>query len=77
MAVSVNLDAVLDPEFQNSQLVDLVNAPVSALSGVSEEEAEGLRLAFGIVTIGDLADNQFIRAAVAIREMAAVAQPVS
>lgn len=75
MAVSVNLDAVLDPEFQSVPLSDLANAPVSALAGVSEEEAEGLRLAFGIVTIGDLADNTFVRAAVAIREMAKVAQP--
>ena len=75
MPVSVNLDAVLDPEFQNSALSDLVNAPVSALSGVSDEEAEGLRQAFGIETIGDLADNQFIRAAVAIREMGKVEQP--
>jgi hypothetical protein len=76
MAVSVNLDAILDPEFRNSDIATLVNAPVSALSGVSDEEAEGLRLAFGIETIGDLADNTFIQAAVAIREMANVAQPV-
>jgi hypothetical protein len=74
MAVSVNLDAVLDPEYQSSQLTDLVDAPVSALSGVSDEEAEGLRLAFGINTIGDLAANTFVRAAVAIAEMAKVAQ---
>jgi hypothetical protein len=72
MAVSVNLDAVLDPEFQSSSVTDLVNAPVSALSGIDEAEAEGLRQAFGIVTIGDLADNAFVRAAVAIREMAKV-----
>ena len=74
MAVTVNLDAILDPDFQNIDITTLVDAPVSALSGVSEEEAEGLRLAFGIVTIGDLADNTFIRAAVAIREMAKIAQ---
>ncbi len=74
MAVSVNLDAVLDPEYQSSALTDLVTAPVSALAGVSPEEAEGLRLAFGIETIGDLANNTFVRAAVAITEMAKVAQ---
>jgi hypothetical protein len=74
MAVSVNLDAVLDPEYQSSALRDLVNAPVSALSGISEAEAEGLRQGFGIETIGDLADNPFVRAAVAIREMAKIAQ---
>ncbi|HEY0535826.1 MAG TPA: hypothetical protein VGD29_29930 [Actinoplanes sp.] len=74
MAVSVNLDAVLDPEYQSSSVTDLVGAPVSALSGIDEAEAEGLRQAFGIETIGDLADNTFVRAAIAIREMAKVAQ---
>jgi hypothetical protein len=74
MAVSVNLDAVLDPEYQSSSVTDLVNAPVSALSGIDEAEAEGLRQAFGIQTIGDLADNAFVRAAVAIRDMADVAR---
>ncbi len=75
MAVSVNLDAVLDPEYRSSSLADLVAAPLSALAGVSDEEAEGLRLAFGIATIGDLTDNTFVRAAVAITEMAKVARP--
>jgi hypothetical protein len=31
--------------------------------------------AFGIETIGDLADNPLVRAALAIREMAKVAEP--
>ncbi|GAA0493645.1 hypothetical protein Ade02nite_21350 [Paractinoplanes deccanensis] len=48
---------------------------MSALSGVSEEEAQGLALAFGINTIGDLAENQFIRAAVAINALAKVTDP--
>jgi hypothetical protein len=77
MAVTVNLDAVLDPEFQNSSLTDLVNAPTSALSGIDEAQAEGLRLAFGIETIADLADNTFVRTAIAIREMAKVAGPAT
>jgi predicted RecB family nuclease len=74
MAVTVNLDAVLTPDFQNSSVTDLVNAPTTALSGISPEQADGLRLAFGIETIADLADNTFVRAAIAIREMAKVAQ---
>ena len=73
MAVSVNLDAVLDPAYQSSPLIDLVSAPVSALSGVTDADADGLQQAFGISTIGDLADNTFVRAAVAIVEMAKVA----
>ena len=74
MPVTVNLDAVLTPDFQNSSVTDLVNAPTTALSGISPEQAEGLQLAFGIATIGDLADNTFVRAAIAIQEMARVAQ---
>lgn len=74
MAVTVNLDAVLAPEFRNSSVTDLANAPTTALSGIDEAQAEGLRLAFGIETIADLADNTFVRAAIAIREMAGVAQ---
>ena len=74
MPVTVNLDAVLTPDFQNSTVTDLAEAPTTALSGISAEQAEGLRLAFGIETIADLADNTFVRAAIAIREMAKVAQ---
>ncbi|MCY1139648.1 hypothetical protein OWR29_16735 [Actinoplanes sp. Pm04-4] len=74
MPVSVNLDALLDEPFRDLPLTDLVNAPVAALSGVSDEEAEGLRLAFGIATIGDLAANDFVRAATAIARLAEVAQ---
>jgi len=73
MAVSVNLDALLTPEYQSSSVTDLVGAPITALSGIDAAEAEGLRQAFGIETVGDLADNAFVRAAVAIREMAKVA----
>jgi hypothetical protein len=73
MAVSANLDNVLDPEYASSTVTDLVNAPVSALSGVSDADAQGLELAFNIRTVGDLANNQFIRAALAIVEMAKVA----
>lgn len=73
MAVTANLDNVLDPEWASSTVADLVNAPVSALSGVSEADAQGLEAAFDIKTVGDLANNQFIRAAIAIVEMAKVA----
>ena len=73
MAVSANLDNVLDPPYSSSTVTELVDAPVFALSGVSETDAQGLELAFNIKTIGDLANNQFIRTAIAIVEMAEVA----
>ncbi|GAB2575181.1 hypothetical protein Aab01nite_14710 [Paractinoplanes abujensis] len=75
MPVSVNLDALLDEPFRDLAIGELINAPVAALAGVSDEEAQGLSLAFGINTIADLAANPFIRAAVAIAEMAGAAAP--
>jgi hypothetical protein len=74
MAISANLDKVLDKAYESSSLAELVNAPVSALSGVSEADAEALQKAFNIKSIGDLAGNKFVRAASAIVEMAGVAK---
>ena len=74
MAISVNLDAVLDKAYESSSLADLAAAPVSALSGVSEADGEALQQAFNIKTIGDLAGNKYFRAATAIVEIAGIAK---
>jgi len=73
LAVSVNLDAVLDKAFETRPLAELVDAPVSALSGVSEADADALLQAFNIKTVGDLAGNKFVRAAIAIVELSKIA----
>ena len=73
MAVSANLDNVLDKDYEATSLAELVNAPVSALAGVSEADAEALQKAFNIKTIGDLAGNKYFRAATAIVEIAGIA----
>jgi predicted metalloprotease with PDZ domain len=74
MAVSANLDKVLDKAFESSTLAELVDAPVSALAGVSEADGEALQKAFNIKTIGDLAGNKYFRAATAIVEIAGIAK---
>jgi hypothetical protein len=74
MAISANLDKVLDKAYESSSLADLVDAPVSALAGVSEADAEALKKAFNIKTIGDLASNKYVRAATAIVEIASIAK---
>lgn len=74
MAISANLDKVLDKAYEASSLAELVDAPVSALAGVSDADAEALTKAFNIKTIGDLATNKYIRAATAIAEIAAIAK---
>lgn len=72
MAVSANLDKVLDKAYESSSPAELVKAPVSALAGVSDKDAELLQQAFNIKTIGDLAGNKYFRTASAIADIAAV-----
>ncbi|UQU64760.1 hypothetical protein COUCH_38520 [Couchioplanes caeruleus] len=74
MSISVNLDALLDKAYESTSLAELADAPVSALSGVSEADAEALKKAFNIKTIGDLAGNKYIRAAQAIAELGRLAK---
>jgi hypothetical protein len=74
MAVTANLDAVLDKAFESSSPAELVDAPVSALAGVSDGDAELLLTAFNIKTIGDLAGNKYFRTASAIVEIAGIAK---
>ncbi|MGA5304201.1 hypothetical protein ACPCHT_30085 [Nucisporomicrobium flavum] len=74
MPISVNLDALLDKAYESTSLAELADAPVSALSGVSEADAEALKKAFNIKTIGDLAGNKYIRAAQAIAELGRLAK---
>ena len=40
MPVNTNLDKVLDKQYENYSLADLINAPVDALEGVSAGDAE-------------------------------------
>ncbi|HEX8630394.1 MAG TPA: hypothetical protein VF755_19715 [Catenuloplanes sp.] len=70
MAVTVDLDKVLDKAYENKSLAELVNAPVSALAGVSENDAKLLAEAFNVKTIGDLGRNKFFRTATALVDLA-------
>ena len=63
MAVSINLDKALDKAFEGKSLTEILDAPVSALSGVSDGDAEHLASAFGIKTVRDLGSNKFFATA--------------
>ncbi len=56
--------------YENSDFADLAAAPVSALQGVSDSDAEHLKAAFGIDTIRELATNKFVLWAQAINVLA-------
>ena len=69
MPVSITLDKALDKAYENSDVKEIIAAPVDALAGVSSGDAQALQSAFGIKTVGDLGNNKFIRAAVALVDL--------
>lgn len=64
------LEKLLDKEYENKAPAELVEAPVAALEGVSAADAELLKRAFGVKTIGDLARNKYFVAARIIADLA-------
>lgn len=56
----------LDKAYEGKEFADLADAPVDALEGVSEGDAEHLREAFNIKTIRDLAESKYVLRAQAI-----------
>ncbi len=54
VAVAVGLDKALDNAYESKSLNELLDAPVAALAGVSDGDAEHLAAAFGIRTVRDL-----------------------
>jgi hypothetical protein len=70
MAITADLAKLLDKAYENKNLPELIDAPVSALSGISEGDAKLLKEAFNISTVGDLGRNKFFRAATALVDLA-------
>jgi hypothetical protein len=67
----MNIDTIVDDAFAGKCFRELVDAPVSALRGVSAKDAKLLGQAFGVTTIGDLAGLKFVQWAAAIKVLAA------
>jgi hypothetical protein len=69
MAVSADLSKYLDKSFESSSLEEILAAPVSALAGVTDDDAEALRKAFRIRTVGDLGKNKYFAVAQALLQL--------
>jgi hypothetical protein len=63
VAVCADLANLLDKEWEEKSLEEILKAPVTALVGVSESDAEMLKQTFSINTIGDLVRNKYFQAA--------------
>src|SRR6476619_4028232 len=66
----MNIDTIVDSAYAGKCFRDICEAPLSALRGVSTKDAKALGTAFGINTIGDLADLKYVKWAQAIRVLA-------
>ncbi len=66
----VDLSKIVDKAYEGLIFSELLRAPVSALKGVSKRDGELLDDAFGIKTIGDLANSKFFKWAEAIKSLA-------
>jgi hypothetical protein len=64
------IEAKLDKAFHGKSAQELADAPVSAIKGVSEGDAELLLKAFNIKSIKDMGTNKFFKTAQAIANLA-------
>lgn len=59
MAVQVDLSKSLDKAFEDKSIKDLLDAPPSALAGLTEKHDTLLAEALGIKTVRDLGSNKY------------------
>ena len=69
MAVHADLAKIMDKAHEDLPLEQVLDAPVSALSGVSEKDAELLASAFNIKTVRDLGRNKYFRTAATLADL--------
>jgi hypothetical protein len=66
----VNINSALMKEYEGKSFKELVNAPVTAIAGVTDSDAEHLKAAFNIKTVKDLATLKYALWAQAIVTLA-------
>lgn len=63
---AIDPDKVLDKAWADKSQAEILDAPVSALKGVSDRDGELLKEAFGVTTVSDLARLKYVRWAQAL-----------
>ncbi|MBB5368843.1 MULTISPECIES: hypothetical protein [unclassified Janthinobacterium] len=66
----MNIDTIVDQEYADKSFRDIVNAPISALRGVSAKDAKALQQAFGVSTVRELSNLNFVKWASALAILA-------
>lgn len=65
----MNIESIVNQDYHGKSFSELVNAPLTALRGVNQQQAEAFAAA-GVRTIGELADLQLVNHAMAIKALA-------
>jgi hypothetical protein len=63
MSVQVNLAKTLDRSYEDKTVKEILDAPPSALAGLTEKHDVVLKEAFGIDTVRELGSNKFFAVA--------------
>jgi hypothetical protein len=66
----MNINFAVDKANEGKSFRELANSPVSALTGITQKDAQLLEQAFGVKTISDLARLKYVRWAQAITALA-------
>jgi hypothetical protein len=66
----MNINKALMKEYEGKSFKELVNAPVTAIAGVTASDAEHLNAAFSVKTVKDLASLKYALWAQAIVALA-------
>jgi hypothetical protein len=66
----MNINRCVDKAYEDKSFKELADAPINALQGVREKDAELLKEAFNITTIRELANLKFVKWATAIAVLA-------
>ncbi|KUL26169.1 hypothetical protein [Actinoplanes awajinensis] len=70
MAVTADLEKIVDKAYLDKSIQEILDAPVEALAGVSVNGGKLIREALGVKTIGELGRNKYFRAAQALAALA-------
>ena len=65
-----SIEGLVDKEYEDKNSAELLEAPLSAISGITEEDATKVKEAFNVETIGAFGELKVVQAVIQILEWA-------
>jgi hypothetical protein len=67
---NMNINNAVDKAYESKSLKEIADAPISALQGLTQADADLLKQALGVKTIKEFGSNKFVKWAQAIAVLA-------